>query len=84
MLARLKKTPVAAGIGFLIACAVCFLPALIAAIAAGGFVSAVGGYSGNAWVMAGGIFVLAGSIATGVWLMRRHRDECAPTLTTES
>jgi hypothetical protein len=79
MLAQLKKTPIAAALGFIVACSVCLLPALVAATAAGGLVSA-GGISGNGLFMGGGLLVLVGSIAASVWLLRRHHDRCTPNL----
>ena len=84
MFAQLKKTPIAAGLGFLVACSVCLLPVLIAAIAAGGFVSAAGALSWSAWVIGAAVFVFAGAIAACVWLLLRHRDRCAPTLANDA
>ena len=84
MLAQLKKNPIAAALAFVVACSVCFLPVLIAAIAAGGLISTVGSLSGSSWVIAAGVGLLTGSLAATVWMMRRHRDRCSPTPVRES
>ena len=84
MLAQLKKNPIAAALAFVVACSVCFLPVLIAAIAVGGITSTVGSFAGSIWGVAAGIIVTAGSLAASVWLMRRHRDRCSPAPVRES
>ena len=83
MLAQLKKTPVAAGLAFVAACSICFLPALIAAVAAGGVISGAGGLTGNVWLTGTGVGVLIASLGAGVWLVRRNRSGCAPNSVRE-
>ena len=79
MLSQLNRTPVAAALAFVAACSVCLLPALIAAIAAGGLVSGVGGLTGNVWLTVVGAGVLIATIGAGIWLARRSHNDCAPS-----
>ena len=72
MSANAKKTSIGAAIAFVVACSICFLPAIVAAVAAGGLLS-TGGILGNGWLLSAGVLAIALAAALAGWLVARRQ-----------
>ncbi len=74
---RLKKTPIGAGLLFLVACSACLLPAVGASVIVSVAISGAGVLANSTFVIAAGSVVVATAIMGFVMLRRRGSGDGA-------